>query len=156
MATLSGGERRKSERSEREDFALRLDRGGKRLPDVEVRDISLSGIGFKSQAQVSPGDSLAFELRIPGGQVGGKAVVVWAEAFHMGYRAGARITRLGFFQRGRLKKALATEPGTKAGGGWLDTVLLLLAAAVAAVVAADLLTHPEVRAALAAFLRKGR
>lgn len=133
MGTISGQDRRKAQRAER-DLPLRLYAAGRPLPDAQLRDVSTEGFGVQVAAELKPGQALAFELQLAAGKVAGSAAVVWAEPFHMGYRGGARITKLGFFARRRLKRAIAGDDSPE---GFLDTVLIALAAVLFAAVAVD-------------------
>lgn len=134
MGTLSGTERRKAERFVRDDFTLNLASSGRAITDVQLRDVSTEGFGVQVGGDLKVGQNLSFEFVLPGGSVSGQAVVVWAEAFHMGYRGGAKFSGLGWFGRRRLKRALS---GTDAPEGWLDVVLITIAAILAALVVVD-------------------
>ena len=135
MGTISGDERRKADRSVRDDFTLNLSSGGKSYPDVQLRDVSTKGLGLQVGGDLKVGQPLRFEFVLPGGSVSGTAEVVWAEPFHMGYRGGAKFTSLGWFGRRKLARALSGRgPDT-----WLDLLLIAIAAALCALVAVDLL-----------------
>ena len=106
MGTISGQERRKAERSVRDDYTLNLSSGGRPYTDVQLRDVSTKGIGLQVGGDLKVGQQLRFERLIPGGAVSANAAVVWAEPFHMGYRGGAKFTSLGWFGRRKLARSL--------------------------------------------------
>lgn len=146
MGTISGNDRRRSERAEHYDFTLNLSSGGKAITDVQLRDVSADGFGVQVGGDLSVGQKLRFELLMPGGSVSGAAAVVWAEPFHMGYRGGAKFVGLGWFGRRRLRRAL-NGAGAES---WADVVLVVVAVALGAMVAVDLALHPGLlKAALA-------
>lgn len=135
MGTISGQDRRRVERSER-DLALRLYANGRPIPDVQLRDVSSEGFGVQVAGELKAGDNVTFEFQLEGAVVSGRAAVVWAEPFHMGYRGGARFTRLSWFGRRRLEQAIA---GKDARPGWGDSILILVAAVLFAAMAVDFL-----------------
>lgn len=146
MGTISGNDRRRSERAEHYDFTLNLSSDGKAITDVQLRDVSADGFGVQVGGDLAVGQKLRFELIVPGGTVTGNAAVVWAEPFHMGYRGGAKFVGLGWFGRRRIRRALAG--GTLE--SWADVVLVVVAVALGGMVAADLALHPGLlKAALA-------
>ena len=136
MGTISGQERRKAERSVRDDYTLNLSSGGRPYTDVQLRDVSTKGIGLQVGGDLKVGQQLRVELLIPGGTVSANAAVVWAEPFHMGYRGGAKFTSLGWFGRRKLARSLGGSDGCDS---WLDLVLIAVAAGLGALVAVDLL-----------------
>lgn len=135
MGTISGQERRKAERSVRDDFTLNLTSGGTTYTDVQLRDVSTKGIGIQVGGDLKVGQQLRVELVIPGGTVTANAAVVWAEPFHMGYRGGAKFTSFGWFGRRKLARSL----GSDGRDSWLDLLLIAVAAGLGALVAVDLL-----------------
>ncbi|MBI3298498.1 MAG: PilZ domain-containing protein [Elusimicrobia bacterium] len=141
MATLSGGERRRHERRDRDDLTLRLSFSGRSLPDVQLRNVSSGGFGVQVNAEIKAGQALKFELDMPGDSVKGGAKVVWAEAFHMGYRGGIEITDLGWLARRRLSRAIDGQPPIVE--RLIDGLLLIAAAVLFGLVAVDLMRHPE-------------
>lgn len=145
MGTISGTERRREFRVDKDDISLRLSSAGKALPDVQIRDVSALGFGIQVNHELKPGQTLAFELLLPNGPVRGTAAVVWAEPFHMGYRGGLKIVSLNWFARRRLRRVLG---GQNDDGGWLDTVLYVLAGLVALFVLWDYLSDDAARKAL--------
>lgn len=136
MGTISGEERRKADRSVRDDFTLNLSSGGTVYSDVQLRDVSSEGFGLQVGGDLKVGQSLKFEFVLSSGSVKGTAAVVWAEPFHMGYRGGAKFTGLGFFGRRRLKRCLA---GKDKPDSWMDVILITLAAVAVAWVVVDFL-----------------
>lgn len=149
MGTLDGGERRRAERKERDDLTLRLTSGGRPVQEVQLRDVSPRGFGVQVATELKAGDKIKFELECPGDSLRGGAKVVWAEAFHMGYRGGLEITDLGWFERRKLNRVLTGKAGFLETG--LDALLILGAAILGAMVIVDLALHPEV---VKAFLLK--
>ena len=141
MATLSGGERRKTERHERDDLTLRLSSANRTLPDVQLRNLSSAGFGVQLNSEIKVGQAVKFELEIPGDCVRGSGKVVWAEAFHMGYRGGIEITELGWFARRRLTLELNSQGGVVE--SVFDGLLLIAAGVLFAMVLVDLALHPE-------------
>lgn len=149
MGTLDGGERRRAERKERDDLTLRFSAGGRPVQEIQLRDVSPRGFGVQVATEIKAGDKVKFELELPGDAMRGSARIVWAEAFHMGYRGGLEITDLGWLGQRRLNRALTGKAGVLETG--LDTVLLLAAAVLAAMVVVDLALHPSI---VKAFLLK--
>ena len=149
MGTLDGGERRRAERKERDDLTLRLTSGGRPVKEVQLRDASPRGFGFQVATELKAGDKIKFSLEVPGDSLSGSARVVWAEAFHMGYRGGLEITDLGWLGRRRLNRVLTGKAGFLETG--LDAILLLAAAILGAMVIVDLALNPGV---VKAFLLK--
>lgn len=136
MGTISGTERRKAERFTRDDFTLNLSSGGRAITDVQLRDVSTDGFGLQVGGDLQVGQELSFEFVVPGGAVSGKAKVIWAEPFHMGYRGGARFQGLGWFGRRRLRRSLS---GSDSPESWMDVVLITIAAVLTALVVVDFL-----------------
>ncbi|TPW19511.1 MAG: hypothetical protein FD126_2615 [Elusimicrobia bacterium] len=136
MGTISGEERRKAERSVRDDYTLNLSSGGRPYGDVQLRDVSTRGIGLQVGGDLKVGQQLNVELFVPGGSITATASVVWAEPFHMGYRGGAKFTSLGWFGRRKLARSLGGKDGRDS---WFDLILIAIAAGLGALVAVDLL-----------------
>ncbi|MBI5596601.1 MAG: PilZ domain-containing protein [Elusimicrobia bacterium] len=137
MGTISGNERRRVERKDRDDLSMTLNDKGRQLSEVQVRDVSPLGFGIYVGGDIQPGGTVSFQLRSGIESVSGSARVVWAEAFHMGFRVGLEVTGMGWFGRRRLAKLLKSD-GKGGGGGFIDAVLVILALVVGGLVAADL------------------
>lgn len=138
MGTISGNERRRAERKDRDDLSLTLKDKTRQFPDVQVRDVSHLGFGVYVGGDFQPAGTVSFELRSGIETVSGTARVVWTEAFHMGFRAGLEVTGMGWFGRRRLKALLQSDgKGGGAVGGIIDFVLVILALVVGGLAVAD-------------------
>ena len=155
MGTLSEGERRRCERQNRDEFALRLLRSGKAINDCQLRDLTQEGMGVQVADELQPGEALRYELTLPDGVVSGTAVVVWCSAFHMGFRSGLRLQKPGFFARRSLRRAL-NDAGGGGLSGILDLVLFGTAFGVGLLVLIDLLRSGRWHAVAAKLSSLGR
>ena len=155
MGTLSEGERRRHERQNRDEFALRLLRAGKPLNDCQLRDLTQDGMGVQVADELRPGEALRYELHLPDGVMAGDAEVVWCSAFHMGFRSGLRLAKVGMLARRRLRRAL-NDAGGGPSGGFLDLTLFGLAFAIAMMVLIDLMRSGRWHAFAARFSALGR
>lgn len=104
-------EERRSDERRLLDAELSLRDASGRLLDAHARAQELSLDGFRAQTRcgLRPGEHVHFTLTLDAEtQVRGEAVVAWSAAEPFGpYSAGARITRLRWRDRGRLRRALA-------------------------------------------------
>ena len=139
MGTISGNERRRAERRDRDDLSLTLKDKTHQYPEVQVRDVTHLGFGIYVGGDFKPEGTVSFQLRCGIETVTGTARVVWTDPFHMGFRAGLEVTGMGWFGRRRLKALLQSDgkgPGVLA--GLIDFVLVILALVVGGLVVADL------------------
>lgn len=77
---------------------------GRRMPGVEINDISIGGMGLCFSDRLSEGQEIDFSVVLPGGEVKGRGVIRWVEPFEMGYRGGVEFKKLGFWQRRNLRR----------------------------------------------------
>lgn len=91
------------------DLVLLDARGGVLDDHAQALDITPAGFRAESRVVMEKGQTLHFELILEGGErVRGRAKVVWVNADGRGfYSAGAKITRLSWRDRGRLRRQVA-------------------------------------------------
>ncbi len=93
---------RRNRRVESSQLSMGLYDDGRRMPDVAITDLSVTGMGMTVQDRLSEGQELEYSVVLPGGEVKGRAVVRWIQPYHLGYKTGVEFQKLGFWDRFRL------------------------------------------------------
>lgn len=101
------------------DLPMRLSSRGQMLDaSAVVHDLTLEGFGFETTHGVKRGQLFGFEVSLPeGSRASGTAEVRWLRSGDWGIWAGARITKMSWRDKRRLRQAVIS-PGYDWIGFW--------------------------------------
>ncbi len=134
-------EYRQDRRVECAELPVGLYDEGRRMPDVAMTDISVSGMGVTVQDRLEEGQVIDYSVVLPGGEVKGRGVVRWVQPYQLGYRSGIEFNKVGFWERRRLGRYIGETfkvnipPRAKR---WFDTLLFIGTVTVASLVLIDM------------------
>ena len=96
-------ESRRHPRQDCPELIVGLAEGDRRIPHVELQNLSAGGMALSFPDRIEEGQELDFSVFLPGGEVSGRGVVRWVQPHHLGYRGGIEFASMGFRDRRRLK-----------------------------------------------------